>query len=1087
MTESNQLLNEFARKDSEGAFRQLVARYVDLVYSTALRRAGGDAHRAEDIVQIVFTDLARKAATLPADVMLGGWLHRHCCFVASNVHRAEGRRIAREQEALAMENLHPSNESTWSDLAPELDEAIERLDEEDRNAIVLRFFERRDFRAIGEALGATENAAQKRVARAVEKLRELLVERGVAISVTGIISLLLTQSLVAAPVSLAGKASARALQSGAKTAVTASGIGVLAVMVFIALAFTVLVGAYISFSPGNVAERIGAAVRNRGEVDRTSTGASPAGQLAENSIVSDVTASSRSAADSNVLTLRLTIVAADSGRVIPNVPLSYKSIEGEKWITKEIAASRDGVCVVSYSTNAASLELVTRVEGFADTRLNWEKKRGDVIPEAYTLKLKRGVKIGGKVLNARDELVRGATVHLDSVGGDEGYQVESMEFGGMSILTEDGTWETERMAATMLTRIFGDASHPDYADSDHISQGDVQAAQLLRASQHVFHLAEGARVRGIVVNERNEPVAGAKVLVGRVNVTGSREEKVGSSGRFAIGGCVAGKTLLTATAKGYAATTINAVANESGKEYKLVLKPGTILKLRVVGPSGEPIPKAYVWLDTGMSLDYEANTNKPLAQVYTNFRTDAEGRVRWDDAPEQDLAFDIDAKGYMRLNGVKANADGIEHTFTMNPGLKVHGTVTDASTGLPIPKFRVIAGYPSKTPGFTNWNVHWSTFDRHWIPGVNGRFEQSFEEPIVHGVAEDRFMFKVEAEGYKTAITRAVEANERDVEFNFALRGDASKLTVVGPDGRPAPDTEVSSRRRTGIIFLRDFTIARIGDDLVRTADENGQTVLDIEAGEIVIASGQRGFAIAKAAEIESTRVIQLQPWGRVEGRITGRGQPVKDWKITVNSDVASAGVNLITGNVLTDAEGKFVFPFVPPLPMSVIRMIPTSPNSWTHDRLRDLQIAPGETARVDYDDHGVTLAATLRLPSKLSPAEQIYFSVRTKMPTPPAGLTNGPALTEWYARPENVAAGKRARERKFVQGVNGVWICEGVRPGDWVIDATVFELSSEPKFQPRTVATARTEIQISEDSPERIDLGELILNEAPQAQAKAP
>src|SRR4051812_14887329 len=164
MTETNLLLRAFAESGSEAAFGQLVTQYVDLVFSTALRRVEGDSHRAEDIVQTVFTDLARKAKTLPAHVMLGGWLHHHCCFVASNFRRTETRRAAREREAVAMETLHP-HESSWPDLAPQLDEAIEQLDREDRNAILLRFFERKDFRSIGEALGASENAAQKRVAR----------------------------------------------------------------------------------------------------------------------------------------------------------------------------------------------------------------------------------------------------------------------------------------------------------------------------------------------------------------------------------------------------------------------------------------------------------------------------------------------------------------------------------------------------------------------------------------------------------------------------------------------------------------------------------------------------------------------------------------------------------------------------------------------------------------------------------------------------------------------------------------------------------------------------------------------------------
>src|SRR5580693_5274301 len=120
-TESQELLKEYVREHSEAAFEQLVRRYVDLVYSVALRRVNGASQLAQDVSQLVFTDLARKAASLPADVMLGGWLHHHTCFVASSTFRAEQRRLEREKQALEMNALNASSDSDWKQLAPVLD------------------------------------------------------------------------------------------------------------------------------------------------------------------------------------------------------------------------------------------------------------------------------------------------------------------------------------------------------------------------------------------------------------------------------------------------------------------------------------------------------------------------------------------------------------------------------------------------------------------------------------------------------------------------------------------------------------------------------------------------------------------------------------------------------------------------------------------------------------------------------------------------------------------------------------------------------------------------------------------------------
>lgn len=124
MTDTNQLLHQYAHHGSEPAFRELVTCYLDLVYTVALRRAGGNTHQAEDITQTVFSDLARKAPSLPPKVMLGGWLHRHTCFVASTQLRFEIRRQNREREAVQMNTLHAAPDDTWVQLGPVLDDAL---------------------------------------------------------------------------------------------------------------------------------------------------------------------------------------------------------------------------------------------------------------------------------------------------------------------------------------------------------------------------------------------------------------------------------------------------------------------------------------------------------------------------------------------------------------------------------------------------------------------------------------------------------------------------------------------------------------------------------------------------------------------------------------------------------------------------------------------------------------------------------------------------------------------------------------------------------------------------------------------------
>src|SRR5215468_4484646 len=134
MRSDGEMLRAYAESRSEEAFSELVRRHVDLVYSAALRQLNGDAHLAQDVAQTVFTDLARKAASLSRRERLTGWLYTSVHFAAAKAVRSEQRRQAHEQEACTMrELLHDSSpDLEWNALIPVLDAAMNELKEIDR-------------------------------------------------------------------------------------------------------------------------------------------------------------------------------------------------------------------------------------------------------------------------------------------------------------------------------------------------------------------------------------------------------------------------------------------------------------------------------------------------------------------------------------------------------------------------------------------------------------------------------------------------------------------------------------------------------------------------------------------------------------------------------------------------------------------------------------------------------------------------------------------------------------------------------------------------------------------------------------------
>jgi RNA polymerase sigma factor (sigma-70 family) len=249
MNDDMELARKYAASHCERSFESLVARHINLVYSVALRQTG-DPHVAEEITQAVFVILARKANTLGPKTIVSGWLCRTARHVAANALTMQRRRQRREQEAF-MQSLGDETESrAWAQIAPLLDTALAQLGERDHNAIALRFFERKNFREVGAALGASEDAAKKRVQRALEKLRAFFQKRGVALSVAAIAGAISARSVHAAPAGLASSVAAAANPASATASTLTIVETTLKIMAWTKLKSAVALGALAVLASG---------------------------------------------------------------------------------------------------------------------------------------------------------------------------------------------------------------------------------------------------------------------------------------------------------------------------------------------------------------------------------------------------------------------------------------------------------------------------------------------------------------------------------------------------------------------------------------------------------------------------------------------------------------------------------------------------------------------------------------------------------------------------------------------------------------------------------------------------------------------
>ncbi|MCL2640703.1 MAG: sigma-70 family RNA polymerase sigma factor, partial [Phycisphaerales bacterium] len=235
-----ELLHKFTREKDQGVFKELVERHIDMVHGVARRMLGASRSHADDAVQAVFLLLSQRADRISPKGSLAGWLFRATRYCCANIKKSEDRRQRHERESV----MEPKEDATTNEeLAAVLDEALGRLSEKERQAILVRYMKRKSVAETSEVLGVSVRAVEKRLRLGIEKIRHVFARKGFVVPTAAVGAVMMVEGAKAAPASLTASAVGATIQASASVAGIAKGA---LAMMKLAVAKTIAVAAMVA-------------------------------------------------------------------------------------------------------------------------------------------------------------------------------------------------------------------------------------------------------------------------------------------------------------------------------------------------------------------------------------------------------------------------------------------------------------------------------------------------------------------------------------------------------------------------------------------------------------------------------------------------------------------------------------------------------------------------------------------------------------------------------------------------------------------------------------------------------------------------
>ncbi|WP_165224788.1 sigma-70 family RNA polymerase sigma factor [Aquisphaera insulae] len=956
-----ELLRRYAGSRDEAAFAALVARHGPMVAATC-RAVLRDHHDAEDAFQAAFLVLARKAGSVRAGEALGGWLHRVAYRAAVERRIEVERRRRTEAEVPAMEI--PDRSATIPDVeaCSILHQELDRLPDALRLPVVLCDLEGLTYEQAAARLRCTAPALYHRLAKGRTRLRNHLIRRGLTAAAAGVAMESARASATAAvPASWTSAVLAAAAGGAASPAAAALAHSLIGSLFLSRIRMMVVAGlaACSVISAGVV---VAGKERPPGPVEAPPPPPRAAGHTA---------------APEGGRPTHFIVEARDlaTDAPMPEARIELKAEDGSGSnldFTTEAAAP--GVTRYALSGDARYLRLNARRPGFVPLSLSWIRDAASPAPpDRFLFQMEKATTVSGRVIDQDDRPVAGAAVIIN-VSKNYPRSRQWIDTRWEEIRTgTDGRWSFSGVPAEAGSIRLGTYHHGYLTESNFFNETeDFRPLSALRDGSAILRLHRGTPVEVTVRSTSGQPVPNAEVFYGLGRGYGNAipPAKTDSRGRLMLGIKPGTTSSLIARAPRLGPVLESIRVGDRPLRVDLTLPPPRVLTGTVLDTARRPIAAASVQVSWSGPATRPGEDRGSQA-IAASLITDADGRFTWKEAPAGGIRVSAGARGFAADPGrvVEAGTEH-EHEIVLTPPTLVTGTVVDAETGRPIPRFTVSCGSVSNPDVPLIWQ-RGDDIDRD-AKKSPGAFEYAFASP------SHRQVLRVSAEGYLPEETGRFSIEGTPHTFTFRLhRGEPIRGAVTRPDGSPATEGLVylvPPEEEDTIEYLRiDNGAIR---DRARTAEEtarigpDGRFTLPPQRGNFaLVALCDAGSAIVPRREIQGEPTLRLRPWARVSGTVTLDGKPAANLVMQsqdLDEPVPIPGEPRIETRyyIRTDAEGRFDFPRVLPGRLRLGRWAPNGLERriW-FTAMTTIDVEAGKTYDLAIGRSGRKLAGRLEIP----------------------------------------------------------------------------------------------------------------------------